>query len=104
MFERAAQELAAIVHAVRDRLDVPPQAPLPVSYSGGMFQLDGLLTPLLEAALKAGDRRYEFAAPRLPPSAGAALYAAKLAGAALSPQFVAGLARSFDGREPVRDA
>ena len=104
LFERAAQELAAIVHAVRDRLDVPPQAPLPVSYSGGMFQLDGLLTPLLEAALRLGDRRYEFVAPRLPPSAGAALYAAKLAGAALTPEFVAELARIFDDRARARFA
>jgi N-acetylglucosamine kinase-like BadF-type ATPase len=97
LFEQAAQELAAIVHAVRDQLDVPRRLPLPVSYSGGMFRLDGLLTPMLETALGAGDRRYEFVAPRLPPAAGAALYAAKLAGAALTPEFVAGLARSLDG-------
>jgi N-acetylglucosamine kinase-like BadF-type ATPase len=101
LFERAAQELAAIVNALRDQLDVPPRTPLPVSYSGGMFRLDRLLTPLLEAALRLGDRRYEFVAPRLPPSAGAALYAAKLAGAALTPELVARLARSFDG-ERVR--
>ncbi|MDB6085760.1 MAG: N-acetylglucosamine kinase [Gammaproteobacteria bacterium] len=98
LFERASQELAAIVHAVRDQLAVPSPTALPVSYSGGMFRLDGLLKPLLEAALSAGDRRYEFVVPRLPPAAGAALYAAKLAGAALTPEFVAGLARSLDGR------
>jgi N-acetylglucosamine kinase-like BadF-type ATPase len=97
LFERAAQELAALVHAVRDQLVVPPQMPLPVSYSGGMFRLDGLLQPLFEAALGAGERRYEFSTPRLPPSAGAALYAAKLAGAALTPDFIAALERSFDG-------
>ncbi len=104
LFELAAHELAAIVHAVRDQLDVAPQTPLPVSYSGGMFRLDGLLMPLLEAALKLDGRRYEFAAPRLPPSAGAVLYAAKLAGAALTAELVAGLASSFDGGERVRDA
>jgi N-acetylglucosamine kinase-like BadF-type ATPase len=104
LFERAAQELAAIVHALRDQLDVPPQTLLPVSYSGGMFRLDGLLTPLLEAALGAGDRRYEFVAPRLPPSAGAALYAAKLAGVELTPKFVAALVSSFEGRECARFA
>ncbi|HEY5264381.1 MAG TPA: BadF/BadG/BcrA/BcrD ATPase family protein, partial [Steroidobacteraceae bacterium] len=49
--DSAAQELAAIVHAVRAQLAVPPQAPLPVSYSGGMFQPCSLLTPLLEDAL-----------------------------------------------------
>ncbi len=99
LFERAALELAAIVHAVRERLGVPPRTPLAVSYSGGMFRLDGPLRPLLEAALRTGERRYEFVAPRLPPSAGAALYAAKLAGAVLSPEFIAGLGRGFDGGE-----
>lgn len=104
LFERAAQELAAIVHAVRDQLEVPPGTPLPVSYSGGMFRLDGVLAPLLGAALEPGDGRYEFVTPRLPPSAGAVLYAAKLAGAALTPKSVDRLARSFDGRAPVRFA
>jgi N-acetylglucosamine kinase-like BadF-type ATPase len=101
LFERAAQELATIVHALRDRLEVPQRTSLPVSYTGGMFRVDGLLAPLLEAALGLSERRYEFLAPRLRPSAGAALYAAKLAGVALSPKFVAQLALSFDGREPV---
>jgi len=96
LFERAAVELAAIVHALRDQLGVPPQVSLPVSYSGGMFRLDGLLKPMLEAALSAGERRYEFVVPRLPPAAGAALYAAKLAGAMLSPGSVAELARSLE--------
>ncbi len=104
LFERAAAELASIVHALRDRLGVPPQTPLPVSHSGGMFRLDGLLAPLFAAALKEGDRRYEFVAPRLPPSAGAALYAAKLARAALEPKSVAVLARSFDGGDGAGDA
>jgi N-acetylglucosamine kinase-like BadF-type ATPase len=96
LFELAAQELAAIVHAVRDQLGVPFGLPLPVSYSGGMFRLDGLLQPMLVAALDSGDRCYEFVLPRLPPAAGAALYAAKLAGAALAPQGVAELARSIE--------
>jgi N-acetylglucosamine kinase-like BadF-type ATPase len=100
LFERAAQELAAVVHAVRDQLEVPPQTRLPVSYSGGMFRLAGLLQPLLEAALGAGERRYAFVAPRLSPVAGAALYAAKLAGAPLSAGSVAALARSVEGRAP----
>jgi N-acetylglucosamine kinase-like BadF-type ATPase len=96
LFEQAAVELAAIVHAVRDGLDVPRGMPLPVSYSGGMFRLEGLLTPMLEAALGGTDRSYEFVVPRLPPAAGAALYAAKLAGAMLSPGSVAELARSLE--------
>ena len=89
--------------AVRGRLAVPPQVTLPVSYSGGMFQPDGLLTPLLEEALHRSDRRYEFAAPRLSPRAGAALYAAKLAGEPLTLQAVAQLARTH-GAVHLEDA
>ncbi len=100
LFEQAAQELAAVVHAVRDQLNVPSGTLLPVSYSGGMFRLEGLLKPLLEAALGAGQRRYEFVTPRLSPVAGAALYAAKLSGAPLSAQSVSALARSAEGRVP----
>ncbi|MFL6601361.1 MAG: N-acetylglucosamine kinase [Steroidobacteraceae bacterium] len=79
LFEQAADHLASIVHAVRDQLQVPLSTPLPVSYSGGLFRLEGLLKPMLEASLNAGDRRYNFVAPRLTPVVGAALYAAKLA-------------------------
>ncbi|HWG71374.1 MAG TPA: BadF/BadG/BcrA/BcrD ATPase family protein, partial [Steroidobacteraceae bacterium] len=95
LFERAAQELAAMVHAVRDHLEVPSPLPLPVSYSGGMFRLEGLLRPMLETELTAGDRCYEFVEPRLAPVAGAALYAAKLAGAPLPGESIAALARSL---------
>ena len=100
LFEQAALELAAVVHSVRDQLNVPSETLLPVSYSGGMFRLEGLLRPLLEAAVGADSRRYEFVAPRLSPVAGAALYAAKLAGAALSAQSVEKLARSAEGCVP----
>lgn len=96
LFDRAAQELASIVHAVRDQLDVPPRLRLPVSYSGGMFRLENLLRPLLETALQASDRSYEFVAPRLAPVAGAVLYAAKLAGVALTADSVSKLARAFE--------
>lgn len=94
IFETAAAELAAVVHAVRDRLAVPPTVSLPVSYSGGMFQRDSLLTALFEASLRNGGRRYEFAAPRLSPRAGAALNAARLAGAPLTLQALAQLTRT----------
>ena len=100
LFEQAAQELSAVIHATRDQLNVLPETPLPVSYSGGLFRLEGLLTPLLEAALRAGRRRYEFVAPRLSPVAGAALYAAKLAGATLSEESVRALAGSAEGGVP----
>lgn len=93
VFEAAARELAALVHAVRDALQPPPQALLPVSYSGGMFQFGETLLNPLRAALGAGERQYEFAAPKLGPAAGAALYAARLGGAPLSSTAVAELAR-----------
>jgi hypothetical protein len=87
------------VHAVRDQLGVPRGLPLPVSYSGGMFRLEGLLRPLLQAALTSGDRSYEFVTPQLPPAAGAALYAAKLAGLPLAPESLTQLAVSC--KEPA---
>ncbi len=94
IFETAAQELCAIVHAIRGQLAVPPEVALDVSYSGGMLQRDDLLTRLLERALKSSGRRYAFAPPRLVPHAGAALYAAKLGGAPLGVQALAQLART----------
>lgn len=103
IFEAAAHELAGIVHAVRDQLTVPPLFPLPVSYSGGMFSLNGPLSPLLEAALQKADRRYRFAAPMALPRAGAALYAAKLAGAPLKPEALERLTRDL-GSECGRSA
>jgi N-acetylglucosamine kinase-like BadF-type ATPase len=93
VFEAAADALAALVHAVREALQPPPQAMLPVSYSGGMFQFGETLLNPLRVALRAGARQYEFAAPKLTPAAGAALYAARLGGAPLSSTAVAELAR-----------
>jgi N-acetylglucosamine kinase-like BadF-type ATPase len=91
LFQLAAQHLASIVHAVRDQLHVPLGTPLPVSYSGGMFRPDDLLKPMFEVALQAGDLRYQLVAPRLPPVAGAALYAVKLAQASITDDAVAEL-------------
>jgi N-acetylglucosamine kinase-like BadF-type ATPase len=98
LFEQAAEHLASIVHAVRDQLDVPLSTPLPVSYSGGMFQLEGLLRTMLETSLNAGDRRYHFVAPRLTPVTGAALYAAKLADTVLPDDGVKELERVLGTR------
>jgi len=93
LFEAAARELAALVHAVRDALQPPTQTLLPVSYSGGMFQFGEALLSPLRAALGDGEQHYEFAAPKLTPAAGAALYAARLGGAPLTAAAVAELAR-----------
>ena len=72
-----------IAHAIRDRLGVPDSVALPVSYSGGLFTLRDVLLSGFEAALHSGARRYEFCTPRFAPNAGAALYAARLAGTPL---------------------
>lgn len=80
IFAAAARELAAMVDAVRDRLDVAPGLALPVSYTGGLFGDGGLLLPPFERALAAGARPYRLTKPRLAPVLGAALYAARAAG------------------------
>lgn len=91
LFTDAAGELAQLVDAVHRQLAVPPQLTLSVSYSGGLFQQrDLLLAPLL-ARLASSDARYRIVAPRLPPAAGAALYAAKCSGTRLSASAIGAL-------------
>ena len=91
LFVAAATELADIVDAVRDQLRVPADMDLPVSYSGGVFQLRDLLLTPLEAALASRACKYRFLAARLPPDAGAALHAAKLGGTPLDAASIAAL-------------
>ena len=95
LFDAAALELAAVLDAVRDRLQVPALHALPVSYSGGMFQFTDLLMEPFRAALHGTGRGYEFTPPHLSPEAGAALYAAKLCGAPLGPSAIAELQRQL---------
>jgi N-acetylglucosamine kinase-like BadF-type ATPase len=91
LFTQAAEELADIIDAVRLNLNVPPQLELPVSHSGGLFELRDLLLAPLEAALARKARPYRLVPPRLSPEAGAALYAAKLGGAPLDARALAAL-------------
>jgi N-acetylglucosamine kinase-like BadF-type ATPase len=91
LFAAAAVELIDIVDAVRDALQVPPEVDLPLSYSGGLFQLRELLLAPFGQALANRTRRYRLCAARLPPDAGAALYAAKLAGTPLDAIGIAAL-------------
>ena len=91
LFTQAAAELADMVDAVRDRLQVPAELDLPLSYSGGLFQLPEPLLAPFQAALNSRTRRYRLAAARLPPEAGAALHAAKLGGAPLPARSIAAL-------------
>lgn len=95
LFAAASLELAAVVHALRDRLEVPESHALPVSYSGGMFQFADLLMEPFRAALSDSGRAYEFTPPRLSPEAGAVLYAARLAGMPLSPSALGELQRQL---------
>jgi N-acetylglucosamine kinase-like BadF-type ATPase len=97
LFTQAATELADIVDAVRDRLQVPATLDLPLSYSGGLFQLRELLLAPFEATLAGRERRYRLSAARLPPDAGAAVYAAKLAGVPLAPGSLATLEAQLQG-------
>jgi N-acetylglucosamine kinase-like BadF-type ATPase len=91
IFTQAVAELADIVDAVRDQLQVPAELDLPLSYSGGLFQLRELLREPFEAALAARARRYRLSAARLSPDAGAALQAARLAGTPLRESSIAAL-------------
>jgi N-acetylglucosamine kinase-like BadF-type ATPase len=84
ILHRAGVELAATVHAVCRQLQVPPSAPLPVSWSGSVFKSGQLVLRSFEAALKAHHPLYELRAPALAPVLGAALHAARLAGTPLS--------------------
>jgi N-acetylglucosamine kinase-like BadF-type ATPase len=96
LFHSAALELAAVVDAVRDRLNVPQNHALPVSYSGGMFQFADLLMEPFRSALNGSGRGYEFTVPRLSPGAGAVLYAARLSGTPLTPPAIDELARQLE--------
>jgi N-acetylglucosamine kinase-like BadF-type ATPase len=93
VFVRAAAELSDIIDAVRDRLRVPAEMQLPVSYSGSLFQLRDLLLAPLEASLACRARKYRFLTARLPPDAGAALHAARLGGEPLAEASLTALER-----------
>lgn len=95
LFDLAAKELAQIVDAVHDQLQVSDDVTVTVSHSGGMFQLRDLLLTPLQSTLANGRRKYRVVAPRMSAVAGAALYAAKLSGAPLKADAVAALERRF---------
>jgi N-acetylglucosamine kinase-like BadF-type ATPase len=83
IFVRGAGELAQMIDAARSRLGVPDNLSLPVSYAGSVFQAQELCLMPLRQKLSQSHLAYHLVAPRLPPDAGAALYAAKLGGHAL---------------------
>lgn len=85
IFARGARELVDCVLAVRRALGAPDAAVLPVSHSGGVFNNAASMVAAFRAGLAASSARFEYRAPQFPPAVGAALYAARLAGQALSP-------------------
>jgi N-acetylglucosamine kinase-like BadF-type ATPase len=83
IFVRGARELVGCVVATRRALGVPAQVALPVSHSGGVFDNAPAMVDAFRAALAEAPGPFEYRAPRFPPAVGAALYAARLAGAPL---------------------
>ena len=81
--ERAVAHLVELVEATRRNLGFGAGEAVPVSYSGGVFKADTVLTRFARA-LAARDAGYELRQPRFPSDIGAALYAAKLAGRPLA--------------------
>jgi N-acetylglucosamine kinase-like BadF-type ATPase len=94
LFGRGAAELAAIIDATCEKLQVPDAVTVPVSYSGGMFGLTDLVLKPFRAALALRGHAYQFVAPRMRPAAGAALYAAKCHGTPLTDAATASVART----------
>ncbi len=92
VFERAADQLADIAAATARRLQVPADAALPVSYSGGVFQSQALVLAPFRAALARRLPGAALVSPRFSPTLGAALQAARLAGQALGDEALARLA------------
>jgi N-acetylglucosamine kinase-like BadF-type ATPase len=80
----ASEELAEIVEATREELGFGEDEVVPVSYSGGVFSAEPVRSGF-ERAVAALPARYDLRHPLFGPAVGAALYAAKRAGAPLSP-------------------
>jgi N-acetylglucosamine kinase-like BadF-type ATPase len=80
LLERAADELVELTDAVRSSLEIPDDVVTKVSHAGGMFRKRQLLLARLRHRLQRDGKRYELVEPQLSPTAGAALYAARLAG------------------------
>jgi N-acetylglucosamine kinase-like BadF-type ATPase len=91
LFTTGAKELAAIVDATRMQLRAPADLRLSVSYSGGMFKLTDLVLEPFLSALSSSVHSYNCLSPRLPPAAGAALYAAKTFGSPLTESAIAAI-------------
>jgi N-acetylglucosamine kinase-like BadF-type ATPase len=94
IFDDAARELASVADAVRHSLEFEPDEEIPLSYSGGVFNVGALILGPLERHLAHICATYRLRAPMLAPSLGAAIHAARLAGKPLSPAAIRRLAAS----------
>ena len=77
IYNRAGLELAQIVEATRSAVHFRDDETVNLSYSGGVFNSDGLILVPFKAALQSD---YIILKPRFSPVIGAAVYAAKLDG------------------------
>ena len=102
IFERAAFELAALVHATRALLQVPGQRELPVSYSGGVFDSGALVLEPFRTQLLRGQLPYRLQSPAFPPVVGAALYAARAAAVRFSDTQLDSLAATLNQEGSTR--
>jgi N-acetylglucosamine kinase-like BadF-type ATPase len=84
IFVRAAQELGELVQGTRKSLAIPATQSVLVSYSGGVFGIGARVTGPFADALRATGSPYQLKQPSFSPMIGAALYAAKRRGQALS--------------------
>lgn len=74
LYEKAAGELAASIRAVASKLEFGEKEPIPVSYSGGVFQVgEYIMKPLREML---DGQQFHFRAPLLKPVQGGILLAA----------------------------
>lgn len=86
IFRRGADKLIQCVRAVRQSLQVPDDAVLPVSNTGGVFHNGALMLDEFRTALGNARPRFAYREPQYQPDIGAALYAAHLVGCRLVPR------------------
>jgi N-acetylglucosamine kinase-like BadF-type ATPase len=90
ILSEAADELAGLVDTTRRILDFYPEESVPVSYSGGIFNVQSIVEDF-EAALYNLRNGYELRKPLFSPAIGGAIYAARLAGEPLDTEMLSQL-------------
>lgn len=98
IFDSAGYELAAIVDAIRAKLNYMPDEPVVLSYSGGVFKCGALIIEpfqkhLNQFSMMPDSPRYDLRKPLHAPSIGSALYAARRLGQPFGPDVLAALPR-----------